>query len=194
MIIDITQEILSCKVYPGDTGPKLIKQMDMGKGDLYNLSAFEMGCHNGTHMDAPAHFIKDGKTIESIPLESCVGSCYVARHTGDVSAADAGYIMEKRKKAGAGRRILLAGDCVVTEEAAKVFADHRILLIGNESQSVGPENAPMAVHKTLLGRGVILLEGIVLTDVDEGKYFLSTRPLNLKGAEGSPCRAYLIKE
>lgn len=194
MIIDITQEILGCKIYPGDTGPRLTKQMDMDKGDLYNLSAFEMGCHNGTHMDAPAHFIKDGKTIESIPLENCVGNCYVAYHHGVVSATDAHTIMEKRKNADADRRILLAGDCVVTEEAAKVFADHKILLIGNESQSVGPENAPMSVHKILLGRGVLLLEGIVLTDVEEGRYFLSSSPVNIKGAEGAPCRAYLIKE
>ncbi|MBR4879284.1 MAG: cyclase, partial [Clostridia bacterium] len=65
--------------------------------------------------------------------------------------------------------------------------------IGNEGVSVGPENAPMAVHKILLSQGITLLEGILLDGVSEGKYFLSAAPLNLKGSDGSPCRAYLIE-
>ena len=194
MIVDISQEILSCKVYPGDSAPKLIKQMDMGKGDLYNLSAFEMGCHNGTHIDAPAHFFVNGTTVDGLLLESCVDKCYVAWHHGNITAADATQIMGKRKSANADRRILIGGDCVVTAEGAQVFADNGILLIGNESQSVGPENAPMAVHKILLGQNIVLLEGIVLNNVAEGAYFLSAAPLNIAGAEGCPCRAYLIKE
>ena len=82
----------------------------------------------------------------------------------------------------------------LTEDAAKVFADHRILLFGNESQTVGPEDAPMAVHKILLSREIALLEGIVLKDVPEGRYFLSAAPLNLAGADGAPCRAYLMEQ
>ena len=194
MIIDISQEILGCEVYPGDPQPKAEKHMDMGKGDLYNLSAFYMGAHNGTHIDAPAHFIKDGKTVDQLPAESFVGSCYVARHSGDVGENDAISIMKKAETAGAADRILIAGDAVVTLEAAKVFASCGIKLIGNESQSVGPLNAPMAVHKVLLEKEIVLLEGIVLKDVREGKYFLSALPLNIKGIEGSPCRAYLIKD
>ena len=194
MIIDITQEILNCNIYPGDPVPEAKKLMDMGKGDLYNLSVFSMCCHNGTHIDAPAHFLKDGKTVDGIPLENCVGKCYVAHHRGDVTAADATEIMKKRQLANADRRILLAGDCVVTLEAAEIFSDSQILLLGNESQSVGPVDAPMAVHKTLLRQNVVLLEGIVLKDVAEGAYFLSCAPLNIAGAEGSPCRAFLIKE
>ena len=65
-------------------------------------------------------------------------------------------------------------------------------LIGNESQTVGPEDAPMEVHKILLGADVVLLEGIVLKDVDEVKYFLSAAPLNLVGCDGAPCRAILV--
>jgi arylformamidase len=77
-------------------------------------------------------------------------------------------------------------------EAAEVFAAAPIRLLGNESQSVGPEEAPMAVHLALLGRGIALLEGVVLKDIPEGRYFLSAAPLNLAGADGAPCRAYLI--
>ena len=67
-----------------------------------------------------------------------------------------------------------------------------ILLLGNESQTVGPESEPMAVHKILLSVNVALLEGIRLSDVSEGVYFLNAAPLNLAGADGSPCRAVLI--
>ena len=69
-----------------------------------------------------------------------------------------------------------------------------ILLFGNESQTVGPTNAPMAVHKTLLSANVILLEGIRLSKVKEGAYLLNAAPLNLSGADGAPCRAILISE
>ena len=78
-------------------------------------------------------------------------------------------------------------------EAATVFASSGILLLGNESQTVGPEDAPMAVHQALLGAEVILLEGIRLAEVAEGVYFLNAAPLNLSGADGAPCRAILIE-
>lgn len=192
-IIDISQEIMSCKVYPGDPAPKGERLVSMDKGDAYNMSAFSMCAHNGTHVDAPFHFINEGKTIDEMPPESFVGLCYVARHNGEVTADDAAEIMGKAVNNGAAERILIAGDAVVTAEAAEVFADHNIKLIGNESQSVGPENAPMKVHKILLSKEIVLLEGIVLDGVEEGKYFLSALPLNIKGFDGSPCRAYLIE-
>ena len=66
-------------------------------------------------------------------------------------------------------------------------------LIGNESQTVGPEDAPMEVHKILLGADVVLLEGIRLSDVPEGVYFLNAAPLCLGGADGAPCRAILAE-
>ena len=191
-IIDISQEIMSCKVYPGDPAPRGERLVSMDRGDVYNMSAFSMCAHNGTHVDAPFHFINEGKTIEQMPYESFVGICYVARHNGEVTADDAVEIMEKAVNNSAAERILIAGDAVVTAEAAEVFADHNIKLIGNESQSVGPENAPMKVHKILLSKEIVLLEGIVLDSVEEGKYFLSALPLNIKGFDGSPCRAYLI--
>ena len=191
-IIDISQEVLSCKVYPGDPAPAAQKLCAMDEGEFYNLSAFSMCAHNGTHVDAPLHFIKDGAAVESIPLEKFVGECYVVRFEGEVGKNDAVYIMQKAAAAGAPERILIAGDAVVTEAAARIFTS--LLLLGNESQSVGPEDAPMQVHKTLLSAGTVLLEGVVLEGVKEGKYFLSAAPLNLAGFEGSPVRAYLIEE
>ena len=111
-----------------------------------------------------------------------------------MKASDAQLILDNASKAGADKRILIGGDMTVTSEAARVFADAGIILIGNESQTVGPADAPMEVHLLLLGKEITLLEGIVLTNVEEGKYFLSCAPINLGGCDGAPCRAYLIKE
>ena len=192
-VIDISQALLSAKVYAGDPPPKTKRLLSMDEGALYNLSALSMCLHNGTHIDAPRHFIKDGKTVDEIPISTLVGVCYVAEHKGNVTASDAIEILKNAKLANAAERILLKGNLTVTEEAAKEFAQAGILLLGNESQSIGPEDAPMAVHLALLTKGVILLEGIVLTDIKEGKYLLNAAPLNIKGAEGSPCRAWLTE-
>lgn len=193
-IYDISQEIFGCQVYPGDPMPKKRVLSSMEKGDLYNLTSFSMCAHNGTHIDAPFHFIKDGKTVDSIGLDTFIGMAYVAEHNGIVSADDATEMLEKAKKQNleAAKRILIKGEAEVSAEAAKVFAESNILLLGNESQTVGPENAPMEVHLILLGAGVVLLEGIRLSEVSEGVYFLNAVPLNLSGSDGSPCRAVLI--
>ena len=192
MIIDISQEILSCQVYPGDPRPKTEKLMDMDKGDLYSLSALSMCVHNGTHIDAPAHFIKGGKTVDMLPPQAFIGPCWLAEHKGNMTGEEAAYIIKQAEAAGAARRILISGQSVITPQAARVFAQGGISLIGVESQSVGPVNAPMEVHKILLSEDIVLLEGLVLKNIPQGKYFLSALPLNIQGAEGAPCRAYLI--
>lgn len=193
MIIDISQEVFSSKIFPGDPSPHRKSLMSTADGDVCNLTEFSMCAHNGTHIDAPYHFLEDGKTVEKMGLEPFVGDCFLARCNGDVTAADASAIMEKARTANAAERILIAGKATVTAEAAREFAAAGIKLIGNESQTVGPENAPKEVHLILLGAEVVLLEGIVLTDIPEGRYFLSAAPLSLGGCDGAPCRAYLIK-
>ena len=194
-IYDISQEVFSCQVYPGDPAPEYERLSSMEDGEVCNLTSFCMCAHNGTHVDAPFHFIRDGKTIDEVDLEAFVGMAYVAEHHGVVTGKDAETILEKAAKADAcaAERIMIKGDAEVSADAAKVFADAKLLLIGNESQTVGPEDAPMEVHQVLLGAGVILLEGIRLESVTEGVYLLNAAPLNLGGADGAPCRAILME-
>ena len=193
-IYDISQEVFSCKVYPGDPAPVKTVLNSMDNSDLYNLTSFSMCAHNGTHVDAPSHFIKDGKTISELSLDSLVGMCYVAKHHGVLTGSDAIKILNKANEINSesSKRILIKGDMVVSSDAAKVFASANVLLVGNESQTVGPEESPMEVHLILLGAGAILLEGICLSEVYEGVYFLNAAPLNLSGSDGAPCRAILI--
>lgn len=193
-IYDISQEVFGCAVYPGDPKPEKEIRMQISEGAVCNLSAFSMCAHNGTHVDAPLHFIDGGNSIDRVALDRFIGYAYVAAHEGDILAADAERILEKaaERDARAAERILVKGRAVMTAEAAKVFAEKKIRLFGNESQTVGPENAPMEVHLIMLGAEIVLLEGIRLADVEEGVYLLHAAPLNLGGAEGAPCRATLI--
>ena len=193
-IYDISQEVFGCAVYPGDPKPEKKTMMQISEGAVCNLSAFSMCAHNGTHVDAPLHFLDGGNSIDRVDLDRFIGYAYVAEHEGDILAADAERILEKAAKRDtrAAERILVKGRAVMTAEAAKVFAEKKIRLFGNESQTVGPENAPMEVHLIMLGAEIVLLEGIRLADVEEGVYFLHAAPLNLGGAEGAPCRATLI--
>ena len=193
-IYDISQEVFGCQVYPSDPKPEKKELKSIEKGEVYNLTAFSMCAHNGTHIDAPRHFIKDGKTVDEMSLEAFIGMAYVVEYSGVVTENDATEIIEKAEKHNkeAAKRILIKGDVEISLEAAKVFASSNVLLLGNEPQTIGPKNAPMAVHLALLSADVILLEGIRLAEVSEGVYFLNAAPLNLAGAEGSPCRAVLI--
>ena len=193
-IYDISQELFACQVYPGDPAPEKSRLSSMESGALYNLTALSMCAHNGTHIDAPFHFINDGKTVDELPLEAFVGKAYVAEHHGTVSGEDAERMIENAKNLDpeSAKRILIKGDAEVSLDAAKIFAASGILLLGNESQTVGPKDAPMAVHLALLSAEVVLLEGICLSAVPAGVYILNAAPLNLSGSDGSPCRAILI--
>lgn len=195
MIIDISREVFSCAVYPGDPSPIKKSLMSIDKGDIVNLTAFSMCAHNGTHIDAPFHFYKDGKTVGEIPLEKFVGPCYVAFFEGEIHKEDIERIYSKAVETSGiegAKRLLLGGNCSLMEDAASFLADKHIFLFGNESQTIGPENAPAKVHYILLKEEVVLLEGIRLSGVKEGAYMLFAQPLNLGDADGAPCRAILI--
>ena len=195
-IYDISQELFTCAVFPGDPAPERQVLAVIGEDTPYNLTAFSMCAHNGTHVDAPYHFLPNGKTIDQLSLHKTVGKAYVTEHSGTVTAEDAAAILNRAAHldSEAAKRILIKGNATtVSHEAAVVFAEAGIDLIGNESQTVGPKDAPMAVHLTLLGADVVLLEGVRLQAVPEGVYLLSAAPLLLAGGDGAPCRAILIE-
>ena len=195
-IYDISQEVFGGAVYPGDTRPEKVQVLSIRKGGVCSLTDLKMCAHNGTHIDAPYHFFDDGKTVEQLELDRIIGPAYMAEHTGELNAADAERILDtaRARDARSAERILIKGAAVVTAEAAKVFAREGVKLLGNESQTVGPEDAPAEIHRILLGAETVLLEGIRLSDVPEGVYLLHAAPLKLGGCDGAPCRATLISE
>ena len=122
-IYDISQEVFSCRVYPGDPKPERTVLQNMSDGAVFNLSAFSMCAHNGTHVDAPLHFFSGGKSIDQVDPDRFIGFVYVAEHEGPILAADAQRILKTAGECDirAAERILVKGNAVVTAEAAKVF-------------------------------------------------------------------------
>ncbi len=194
-VYDISQEVFSCVVFGKDPAPKKTVLASIKDGSPYNLIEFSMCAHNGTHIDAPSHFVGDGKTIDQLAPDRLVGYAYVAEHTGDVTEDDIKAILTRARAISdeTARRILIKGKATLTLEAAKVLSREGVYLFGNESQTVGPEGSPRAVHLELLGADMILLEGARLGDVPEGDYLLFAAPISLGGAEGAPSRAMLVK-
>ena len=193
---DITQEVFSCCVYGDDPAPKRDLLASLEAGDICDVTAFSMCAHNGTHLDAPRHFIKGGKTVDELSLSQVIGRCCVVSFDGVITAKDASLMMARAKESDeeAAKRILVKGKAELSYEAAEVILREGVILFGNESQTVGPEKAPLAVHKLLLGEDIVLLEGVRLSAVPDGVYFLFAAPLLLGGAEGAPCRAVLIDD
>lgn len=192
-IYDISQEILSCAVYDGDPKPTYTRIKSTKNQDLYNLSAISMCAHNGTHIDAPLHFLDNCDSVDMLPLSHFVGECYVAECDKYIGHNEAMDIYARATAAGANERILIKSENYITDEGAFAFAKCKLKLLGCETQSIGPYDAPMAAHIALLSQNTVLLEGVVLDDIPEGKYILSAAPLNIAGFEGSPCRAILIE-
>ena len=176
-IYDISQEVFGCKVYPGDPAPKKTVLNSMENGDLYNLTEFSMCAHNGTHIDAPRHFVRDGLGIDELALDIFVGRCRVVSSPEELNCFE-------------NERLLLRGTNELSPSVAKALAQKNIKLFGIEGQSVG--NA--LVHQTLLENGIVLLEGIRLDGVPDGEYTLFAAPLKLGGCDGAPCRAILLDD
>ena len=180
-MIDITQEVFSGAVYPGDTLPAFRRVCSLESGDDCSLTDFSMCAHNGTHMDAPSHFLRGGKSVEAIDLSRYIGRCSVYEFAGPIRAEDVAEIWAER--------VLLRGPCALTEEAARILAS-RCLLVGVESQSVGDAS----IHRILLAADVVVLEGANLRAAQAGDYVLVALPLKLGGADGAPVRAVLLNQ
>ena len=186
-IFDISQELTSAYVYPGDPRPTIDKAQCISEGDKCNLTTVFMCCHNGTHIDAPYHFINDGKTIDEIELKMTVGECLVACLSGRLSKEDIiGFASSGTDK------LLIKGDIEMTEEAAVQLVESGIHLIGVESCTVGTNKTGEKIHKILLNQEIVILEGLRLENIQPEKYFLCAQPLKIFGADGAPCRAILI--
>jgi arylformamidase len=207
--IDVTVPLKEgMAIWPGDVIIKIERRRSMDRGDAANNSAISLGVHTGTHMDAPKHFIKDGRSIDKLPLETSVGPARVIEIKDKISIKPEELKQHNIKK---GERILFktvnsprcwqtdafVNDFVfVTRDAAQFLVDAGVILVGVDYLSVGspldPEKALRPdTHQILLGAGLYLIEGLNLTAVKAGDYNLICLPLKLMDAEGSPVRAIL---
>lgn len=179
-VIDISREMISAPVYPGDPAPRLQELSRLSLGDGCNLSALSCCLHNGTHLDAPLHFLPDGEDAAEVPLESCVGECLVVACSGVLLGAQVDALLFK-------------GDVTISPSAAFVLADAGIRLLGVEAPSVALPEEAGEVHRQLLSSGMVLLEGLDLSQAGTGYYYLFAAPLKIAGADGTPVRAVLLE-
>lgn len=188
---DISVDLMESPVYPGDPEPRLERVKEIGGESECNLSALYACLHNGTHMDAPLHFIEGGSPVEDVPLSAFIGPCHVVEVDGPVTAR-----MVDRFLPWDCKRVLIKGtaDTYIMESAGFALADAGVKLLGINRNSVGIPGNQRAPHLALLQSGVAILEGLNLSGVRAGAYFLSALPIKLSGCEAAPVRAVLIEE
>lgn len=193
-------------VWPGDTAPQLVRIDSLEKGDPANTSMVTMSVHTGTHVDAPKHFLNQGKTIEQIPLDALMGRAYVlhlpdiehitaqALACADIPPRTRRLLFKTRNSEfwSNGVKSFQPDFAALTEDAAQYLVDRNVRLVGLDYLSVAPFKDVTPTHRILLEAGVVVLEGLDLSQVSQGRYTLTCLPLKLDGADGAPARVILV--
>jgi arylformamidase len=192
-------------VYPGDPEIVVRAHTSIGRGDAANVSALALGSHSGTHVDAPSHFIPGGHPVDRIPLERLIGPAAVLDLPAGVGAVGSGdlarqdlrgqlRVLLRTRNSAADRRGFTPDYCALSPDGAEYLLDQGVELIGIDALSVEPFGSEdFAVHHLLLGRGVVIVEGLDLSAVTAGVYQFVCLPLRLEGLDGAPARAVLIE-
>ncbi len=191
-LIDISRKFFGGEVYPGDPLPETEQVLEIGAESECNLSVIHACVHNATHVDAPLHFISEGETIENLPLESFVGPCTVMQVPAGVITGD--YVDRHFPKKC--ERLLIKGNgkAFFMDSSAQELVERGLILIGTDSLSVGCKGNQVGPHKAFLQNNVAVLEGLDLSKVQPGEYFLFAPPVCYNGLEGAPARAVLIED
>jgi len=192
-------------VYPGDPPLEVTRVRAIAKGDPANLTHLSLGAHTGTHVDAPAHFIDGAPTLERVPLDRMVGEATVLDLRG-CAAIDA--VVLDRHGIRAGDIVLFKTDnsalwerpgfqedfTYLTRDAAEYLVERQVKTVGIDYLSIERfGSSTFEVHKILLGRGVLIIEGLDLRAISPGSYLLACLPLRLQGVDGAPARAVLMR-
>jgi arylformamidase len=195
-------------VWPGDPAVELRQVASMEAGAQANVSHLCMGVHTGTHVDAPHHFLNDSRTVEQLSLEVLTGSCYVAQLSERVEMIDVDVLSSIALPVNTSRILFGTRNSrlwqshsgkfstefvAVNAEAALWLVDKGIRLVGVDYLSVAPYGDSVRTHTALLEAGVIVVEGLNLSEIESGIYQLYCLPLKLKGADGAPARAILVQ-
>ncbi len=191
-------------IYPGDPVPKVHRLSSIAEGAVLTASSLELGCHVGTHVDAPLHFLRDGASLDELPLDHFHGSAHVVDMCGHdaITAEDvasirvpaATHILLKTKNSGfLEKRSFRKDYCYVTPEAAEGLLALEPLSIGIDYYSLDPPSGDsFPSHLAVALRGLPVFVCLDLADVEPGEYRLSAFPLKVPGLEASPVRALLF--
>ncbi len=193
-------------VWPGDKPVSIKQTSSITAGDDSNVSEVTMSCHTGTHVDAPHHFLNNGITVDDLSLDLLVGRAYVL-YLPDVSMITASALMQAdipprtRRLLFKTRNSQLWADnnrefqtdyVALSVDAAELLVDRNVKLVGIDYLSIAPYKMSTQVHSILLDAGMVIIEGLDLSRVSQGRYTLHCLPLKLGGADGAPARAILV--
>ena len=181
---------------------ELEERRRMSKGDPNNSSALNMSVHSGTHIDAPFHFVADGNTIDQLPVERFIGPALVyaveaeryitKEHVAGIRLDGATRVLFKtRNSALLHKQEYDPVFVAFSVEAAQSLVELGVELVGLDYLSVAHADEQVPVHRAFLDHGVVLLEGIDLSEVAPGRYELMCLPIPLGDSDGAPCRAVL---
>lgn len=207
-IYDITIPVSpDMPVWPGDPPITLEQVVSMDAGAHDNISRLACGVHTGTHVDAPHHFMNDHRTVESLALDVLTGPACVIHIPDEVDVVSAEVLEKAAIPPGTLRLLLKTRNSHHWERGEKEFdtkfvgisadgaewlVQHEVKLIGIDYLSVAPYKQSVPTHRTLLGAGIIIVEGMDLSAVPPGVYELYCLPLKLVGSDGAPARAILL--
>ncbi len=189
-LLDISRELTSAPVYPGDCVPSVTRVTDAALGDVATVSELHACLHNGTHLDAPCHFFPDADDITAYPLDLVCGECYVIEADGILTGEQMERLLSRRVGM---ERLLLKGAVTLSESAALALCDAGIKLVGVEGTSVAAGGETAVVHRKLLAEPIAILENLDLSAAREGWYLLFAAPVKIAGADGAPVRALLLE-
>lgn len=193
-------------IWPGDPPLVLERVEKIEEGANNNVSRLDMSVHAGTHVDAPYHFLPEGKTIEKLNLNLLIGRVYVL-HLPDVDLITAA-VLDQAQLPPRTRRVLFKTrnseywargenrfqtDFVgLSPDAATYLVQRGVKLVGVDYLSVAPYKKSRPTHEVLLKAGVVIVEGLDLSAVSQGRYTLFCLPIKLVGSDGAPARAILL--
>lgn len=192
--------------FPGDPPYRTAQAKSIAAGDGCNLSDLGLGSHTGTHMDAPRHFYSGGRTVDQLELEHFIGPARVlaidaskairSQDLKDFAIERGEILLLKTSNSRLWSRHEFDPDFVyLSSEAARYLADIGIRTLGFDYLSIEEfENDQAPAHHILLERGIVILEGLDLRQVEPGTYRIAAQPLKLVDGDGSPVRAVLYRE
>jgi arylformamidase len=198
----------SLVIWPGDPSVRITQPAHLDRGDLYTVSRLDIGAHTGTHVDAPAHFIRGGAGVDRLDLDLLVGPAWVVHAPeADVLTPE---VLESLSIPSGTERLLFRTrnsdrwargeqgfweDYVgITDAGARWLIARGVGLVGIDYLSISTYDDPVPPHQTLLGAGVIIVEGLNLSGITPGEYRLVCLPIKLVGGDGAPARTILIEE
>lgn len=208
-IIDISLGINpQMLTWPSDPGVSIEPASRIAQGKAANVSELHCGTHTGTHIDPPLHFIDGADSIDQIPTEALIGPAVVADLTGVEHSVGAAELEALDLEPGVQRLLMHTRNSqlwredspefpesyvAVSPDGAQWMVDHGIRLVGTDFLSIEHRGSPgHPTHKTLLGAGVVIVEGLDLDEVPAGEYTLVCLPLKIVDGDGGPSRALLL--